>query len=75
MTDANVPDRNINVHIGSLADMGERFKSTWKDVEAGRAVTRDHVTFPSLESFMAAMSPRRLDLMRHLRREGAMSVW
>jgi predicted transcriptional regulator len=67
-------DRNINVHIGSLTDMGERFKAAWKDAEAGLPVTRDHVTFLSLESFMAAMSPRRLDLMRHLRREGAMSV-
>lgn len=67
-------DRNINVHIGSLTDMGERFKVAWKDAEAGRKVSRDHVTFLSLETFMAAMSPRRLDLMRHLRREGAMSV-
>ena len=67
-------DRSINVHIGSLDDMGERFKAAWKDAEAGRTVTRDQVTFLSLESFMAAMSPRRLDLMRYLRREGAMSV-
>lgn len=74
MTDRNVTDRNINVHIGTLADMGERFKAAWKDADAGQSVTRDHVTFLSLESFMAAMSPRRLDLMRHLRREGAMSV-
>ena len=74
MTDANSTNRNMNVHIGTLADMGERFKSAWRDDEAGRSVTRDHVTFLSLETFMAAMSPRRLDLMRHLRREGAMSV-
>jgi predicted transcriptional regulator len=64
----------LHGHIGTLADMGERFKAAWHDAEAGRLVTRDHVTFLSLESFMAAMSPRRLDLMSHLRREGATSV-
>ena len=42
--------------------------------ERGRKPARDHVTFLSLEAFMAAMSPRRLELMRHLRRAGPMSV-
>ena len=51
-------DRNINVHIGSLTDMGERFKAAWKDAEAGLPVTRDHVTFLSLESFMSAAKGR-----------------
>ena len=49
-------ERNINLHIGTLADMGERFKAAWKDAEAGRAVTRDHVTFLDLQSFIAAMA-------------------
>ena len=64
----------LHVHIGTLADMGERFKAAWKDAEASRPVTPDHVTFLSLESFMAAMSPRRLHLMRYLRREGALLI-
>jgi predicted transcriptional regulator len=32
------------------------------------------VTFLRPESFMAAMSPKRLELMRHLRRGGPLSV-
>lgn len=64
----------INVHIGALDEMGARFVSAWKSVEQGRAVARDNITFLSLEAFMATMSPKRLELMRHLRRHGPMSV-
>ena len=62
----------INVHIGGLEDMGQRFIDVWHAAEAGKTVERDNVTFLTLEAFMAAMSPKRLELMRHLRREGPM---
>ena len=64
----------INVHIGGLDDMGRRFIDAWHAVEAAQSVERDNVTFLTLEAFLAAMSPKRLELMRHLRREGPMSV-
>ncbi|MCA1662300.1 MAG: hypothetical protein LC648_09185, partial [Novosphingobium sp.] len=60
-------DAAINLHVGSLEEMGARFAAAWKAAERGRKPVRDHVTFLSLEAFMAAMSPRRLELMRHLR--------
>ena len=67
-------DTAINLHVGSLEAMGARFVAAWKTAEEGRKPARDHLTFLSLEAFMAAMSPRRLELMRHLRRAGPMSV-
>ena len=67
-------DKQLSVHIGSLADMGERFVAAWKSIEAGKPVHADNVTFIDLQSFMTAMSPKRLELMRHLRREGPMSI-
>jgi predicted transcriptional regulator len=67
-------DQRIAVHIDTLEGMGARFVAAWKAAEAGRAVVRDNVTFLGLEAFMAAMSPKRLELMRHLRRAGPMSV-
>jgi predicted transcriptional regulator len=67
-------DVTISGHVSSLEDMGQRFVRAWKAAEAGQPVVRDHVTFLALEAFMAAMSPRRLELMRHLRRAGPMSV-
>lgn len=74
MTSARDKGEQVRVHIGSLADMGARFADVWKAAEAGKAIARDHLTFLSLDAFMAAMSPKRLDLMRHLRRGGPMSV-
>ena len=65
---------SINLHVGSLDEMGARFAAAWKDTERGRKPARDHLTFLSLPAFMAAMSLRRLELMRHLRRAGPMSV-
>ena len=64
----------INLHVGSLDEMGTRFVEAWRAAERGGKPARDHVTFLSLAAFMAAMSPRRLELMRHLRRAGPMSV-
>lgn len=67
-------DRTLAAHVGTLEDMGRRFIEAWKTAEAGGQGARDHVTFLRLESFMAAMSPKRLELMRHLRRNGPLSV-
>lgn len=67
-------ERTLAAHVGTLEDMGRRFIDAWKTAEAGEQGPRDHVTFLRLESFMAAMSPKRLELMRHLRRSGPLSV-
>jgi len=64
----------IHLHVGSLEEMGARFVAAWKAAERGRKPARDHLTFLSLEAFMTAISPRRFELMRHLRRVGPMSV-
>jgi predicted transcriptional regulator len=67
-------DDKINAHIGTLDGMGARFIDAWRSAEQGRSVVRDNISFLSLEAFMATMSPKRLELMRHLRRNGPMSV-
>lgn len=67
-------ERTLAAHVGTLQDMGRRFVDAWKTAEAGGQGHRDHVTFLRLDSFMAAMSPKRLELMRHLRRHGPLSV-
>ena len=66
--------KQVNVHIGDLNDMGRRFVTAWKAARHGRPVQRDHVTFVSLEAFMATMSAKRLELLRTLRAAGPMSV-
>jgi predicted transcriptional regulator len=64
----------LNLHIGGLDDMGQRFTAAWKALQKNQPVARDHVTFLTLGDFMAAMSPKRLELLRHLRKVGPLSV-
>ena len=67
-------DKQVNIHIGTVEEMGARFVDAWQAAERGEAVARDHVTFLSLEAFVSAMSPKRLALIQYLRTAGAMSV-
>jgi predicted transcriptional regulator len=67
-------DKQVNIHIGSVEDIGARFVDAWQAAERGEAVARDHVTFLSIEAFVSAMSPKRLALIQYLRTAGAMSV-
>jgi predicted transcriptional regulator len=64
----------MNVHVGSARDMGKRFVSAWNRAQAGEKVDERHVTFLSLEEMLAALSPKRLEVLRYLHREGADSV-
>ena len=64
----------LNVHVGSLRDMGDRFINAWNRAEAGDDVKERHVTFFTWEELTAALTPKRLELLRHLHREGAESI-
>ena len=66
--------KTVNLHISSLDAMGQRFVGAWKDAEAGRAIKAKHTTFLGLESFTAALSPKRLEILRRLRAAGPSSV-
>lgn len=59
------------VHVGSLKDMGKRFVSAWDRAAAGEPVSETHVTFLDLDSMLATLSPRRLELLRYVRQHGA----
>ena len=61
----------VQVHVGSLADMGKRFSSAWNRAAAGKKVNETHVTFLDVQTMLDALSPRRLDskgtLTQHIR--------
>lgn len=60
--------------MGSVADMGKRFPQAWKRAAAGEAVDETHVTFLTIQTMFETLSPRRLELQRHVRQRGANSV-
>jgi len=67
----------VQVNVGRLADMGKRFVSAWKQAEAGKAVNQinqTHITFLDVQTMFETLSPRRLDLLRHVRQHGAGNV-
>ena len=64
----------VQVHVGSLKDMGKRFADAWRCAEAGQDVRETHVTFLDLETMQSTLSPRRLELLRHVRQHGATST-
>ncbi len=64
----------VRVSVGSLADMGKRFAGAWNRATAGEQVAEAHVTFLDVQTMLEALSPRRLDLLRHVRQHGAGNV-
>jgi predicted transcriptional regulator len=66
--------KRVKVHVGTLEDMGQRFVSAWHRLESGERVRERHVTFPDLPTMLAALSPKRLELLRHVHRQPARSV-
>ena len=64
----------VQVHVGALDDMGQRFTEAWRRAERGEPVDEAHVTFVDFDAMQAMLTPRRLDLLRHVRQHGADSV-
>lgn len=57
----------LRIHIGGAEDMGLRFVDAWRRAEGGEAVDETNLTFRDLESLLAALTPKRLSLLRHVR--------
>jgi len=58
---------------GSLIAMGQRFVDAWHRAKEGEPVDETHVTFLDFDAMLATLSPRRLELLRHLHQRGAAS--
>ena len=65
---------NVNVHVGTLEDMGQRFVDAWHRAERGEIVDETNITFRDLESLLAALTPKRLHLLRYVRRHEVRNI-
>jgi predicted transcriptional regulator len=65
---------NVRVHIGTPEDMGQRFADAWHRAGRGEAVDETHVTFRDLEAMLAALTPKRLQLLRFVRRHEVRNI-
>jgi predicted transcriptional regulator len=58
---------DVRVYIGTPEDMGRRFVDAWRRFEGGETVSETNVTFCDLEALLAALTPKRLQLLRYVR--------
>ena len=66
---------DIKVHVGDTAeDMGRRFSDAWRRAERGEKVNERHLSFDSFETLARILTPKRLELLRHLHRNPAASI-
>lgn len=64
----------VQVHVGSIADMGKRFTNAWNRAAAGKKFAETNVTFLDVQTMIDTLSPRRLDLLKYVRQHGSDSV-
>lgn len=69
---------DLRIHLGEpLETFGPRFAAAWARAEAGdldAARAERHVSFESFASFASVMTPKRLELLRHLHRNPTPSI-
>ena len=66
--------RKVQVHVESVAVSGQRFVDAWRRAERGARVHEEHLSFESLESLLATLSPKRIELVRFVRRRPNLSI-
>jgi predicted transcriptional regulator len=68
----------IHLHVAdSLETIGARVVDAWNRADRGELTGANpevHIGFESLETMVRTLSPKRLELLRHLHREPARSV-
>ena len=70
--------QELQVHVGeTIGDMGRRFVDAWHRAERGELAAENaerHVGFETFETFAQIMTPKRLELLRHVHRHPARSI-
>ena len=64
----------VQVHVGSLKDMATRSTNAWNQAPKGIEVKETNVTFLDVQTILDTLSPRRLDLLKYVRQNGADNV-
>ncbi len=65
----------VQIHVGEgIDDVAARFLDGWNRMARGENVNERHVSFATWETFVGAMTPKRLQLIRHVHREPARNI-
>jgi predicted transcriptional regulator len=66
--------RKVRIHVESLKASGRRFVDAWRRAERSEPVHEEHLSFESLEGLLATLSPKRIELVRFVRRRPNLSI-
>jgi predicted transcriptional regulator len=67
--------KDLEVHIGGSFDsIAKRVTEAWHRAERGEPVNEDHLTFSSWDALAKVMTGKRLELLRRLHQQPAVSV-
>ena len=70
--------KQLQIHLGDTLDaIGARFVDAWERAERGELTEANperHIGFASFDLFAHVMTPRRLELLRHVHRHPPRSV-
>jgi predicted transcriptional regulator len=67
--------KSLEIHVDETAEsMARRFIEAWHRAKRGEAVDEHHLSFESWARLVGVLTPRRLELLRHLRRHPAASI-
>ena len=68
-------DGQVQVHAGEMLDnTGARAIDAWHRMERGEAVNEKHVSFATWDTMVRVLSPRRLELPRHVHQHPAKNI-
>jgi len=67
--------KELRVHVGeTLDDIGARAISAWHRMEQGEEVNEKHISFETWETMVRVLSPKRLELLRHIHQSPAKNI-
>ena len=67
--------RGIEIHVeGDAGAAGERFLDAWQRAARGGRVDERHFSFESWDGLSRVLTGKRLELLRHVRRQPASSI-
>lgn len=67
--------KELQVHVGeTMDDVGARAIAAWHRMGRGEEVNEKHVSFETWETMVRVLSPKRLELLRHVHRDPARNI-
>lgn len=66
--------KKLEIHVESTEAMARRFVDAWHRAERGEATEEHHLSFESWAGLASVLTPKRLELLRHLRGHPTVSI-